>query len=400
MTTCTPEQLRDALVADIRRWGTFRTDQVEAAFRAVPRHLFLPGVDLETAYADQVVVTRRAPDGTALSSASLPDLVAAMLEQGDVHTGHRVLEIGTATGINAALLAELAGSTGHVTTIEIDEDLAVSARGALAAAGYDQVEVIHGDGAAGYPDGAGYDRIMITAGAWDIAVAWWDQLAPAGRIVVPLRLHGSGLTRSLALDAVEPGQLVSRSALVCGFVPLRGTGAHTGRTLTLADGAALRLDDHDPADEPALRAALDSPPHGLWTGLTIHDHEPTAHLDLWLITANTQFARLAIDAAAQQNGQLTPARRWAGATIHDGSTIAYITLRPLAPDIDELGVTAHGPHAAAFAAQLTELLHHWHKERPTEPVITAHPADTPDDQLPAGYHIDRPNSRLTIRWQS
>ena len=79
---------------------------------------------------------------------------------------------------------------------------------------------------------------------------------------------------------------------------------------------------------------------------------------------------------------------------------AHAFNRAYKPILDELGVTAYGPHAATFAAQLTELLHHWHKERPTEPVITAHPADTPDDQLPAGYHIDRPNSRLTIRWQS
>lgn len=399
MTTRTPEQLRDDLVANIRRWGTFRTGQVEAAFRTVPRHLFLPDVDLETAYGTQVVVTRRAPDGTALSSASQPDLVAAMLEQADVHPGHRILEIGTATGINAALLAELAGPTGHVTTIEIDEDLIGGARTALAAASYDQVDVIHGDGAAGYPDGAPYDRIVITAGAFDLAAAWWEQLAPAGRIVVPLRLHGSGLTRSLAFDAGEPGRLVSRSALVCGFIPLRGAGAHAGRTLTLADGAVLRVDDHDPMDEPALRAAADSPPHALWTGLTIHDHEPTAHLDLWLVTAGTRFARFAVDTTARHDNQLGPARRWAGATIHDGTTIAYVTLRPLAPDTDELGVTAHGPHATTLATQLTDLLHHWRKEGPAEPIITAHPADTPDDQLSAGHRIDRPNSRLTVRWQ-
>ncbi|WP_462188799.1 rRNA adenine N-6-methyltransferase family protein [Frankia sp. CcWB2] len=238
MTTRTPEQLRDNLVADIHRWGTFRTAQVEAAFRTVPRHLFLPDVDLETAYAPQVVVTRRAPDGTALSSASQPSLIAAMLEQADVQPGHRVLEIGTATGINAALLAELTGPTGQVTTIEIDEELAAGARTALTTAGYERVDVVHGDGAAGHLGGASYDRIVITAGAWDLAKGWWDQLAPAGRIIVPLRLHGSGLARSLPLDAVGPGRLVSRSALVCGFVPLRGTNAHTGHALTLADGVA------------------------------------------------------------------------------------------------------------------------------------------------------------------
>ncbi|MGH3801474.1 MAG: hypothetical protein ACRDTD_15330 [Pseudonocardiaceae bacterium] len=80
-TTSDPEQLRTTLADYIRRRGTFRTPQVEAAFRAVPRHLFLPGVDVETAYAPQVVVTKRAEDGTAISSASSPNLVATMLEQ-------------------------------------------------------------------------------------------------------------------------------------------------------------------------------------------------------------------------------------------------------------------------------------------------------------------------------
>jgi protein-L-isoaspartate(D-aspartate) O-methyltransferase len=65
------------------------------------------------------------------------------------------------------------------------------ARTALAAAGYPQVEVIQGDGAVGYDAAAPYDRIVVTAGAWDIAVGWWDQLAVGGRLVVPLRLHGS-----------------------------------------------------------------------------------------------------------------------------------------------------------------------------------------------------------------
>ena len=86
--TADPQQLRDALVAKIDSLGTFRTDAVRDAFRTVPRHLFLPGVDLPTAYAPKQVVTKRADNGTAISSASSPNIVATMLEQLDVAPGH------------------------------------------------------------------------------------------------------------------------------------------------------------------------------------------------------------------------------------------------------------------------------------------------------------------------
>ena len=147
-----------------------------------------------------------------------------MLEQLDPQPGHRVLEIGAATGINAALLAELTTPGGTVVTIELDQDLADGARAGLDRAGYDTVKVICGDGALGDPDHAPYDRIIVTAGAWDISAAWWDQLADHGRIVVPLRVHESGLTRCFAFDRTDTHQLVSTTTpLVCGFVPMRGT---------------------------------------------------------------------------------------------------------------------------------------------------------------------------------
>lgn len=97
--TSEPQQLRDALVAKIDSLGSFRTDPVRDAFRTVPRHLFLPGVDLATAYAPKQVVTKRAGDGTATSSASSPNIVAIMLEQLQAAPAQRVLEIGAATGI-------------------------------------------------------------------------------------------------------------------------------------------------------------------------------------------------------------------------------------------------------------------------------------------------------------
>ncbi len=398
-TTVDPAQLRAALADYIRGRGTFRSPQVEAAFRAVPRHLFLPGMDLPTAYAPQVVITKRADDGSAISSASHPNLVATMLEQLQVRPGHRVLEIGAATGINAALLAEVAGPAGKVVTIEIDGDLAAGARAGLNAAGYHHVDVICADGADGHPARAPYDRIVVTAGAWDLASAWWQQLAAGGRLVVPLRMHGSGLTRSIAFDRREPGRMVSISAQVCGFVPMRGTSARAGRSVQLTDDVDLHLDASDLADEAALGQVLTYPAHQHWTGMEIADDEPVEHLDLWLATVTSRFARLSVSAEARESRLITPALRWAGAALYDRGTIAYIAVRPLGEESAELGVIAHGPDSSNFAAHTADLLDRWRRERPTRsPAITAQPAATPDGQLPQGHHIDRPDTRLTIAW--
>ncbi len=399
-TTITdPAKLRAALTDHIRQRHTFRTPQVEKAFRAVPRHLFLPGMDVQTAYAPQVVVTKRADDGTAISSASHPNLVAAMLEQLAVQPGHRVLEIGAATGINAALLAELAAPTGKVVTIEIDDDLAAGARAGLTAAGYHHVEVICADGAGGHPARAPYDRIIVTAGAWDLVSAWWQQLAAGGRLIVPLLLHGSGLTRSITFDLQQPGRMVSISAQVCGFVPMRGAAARAaGRSVQLTGDVVLHLDANGPADEAALGQALTYPAHEHWTGMEIDDGEPVEHLDLWLATVTSRFARLSVGADARESGLVTPALRWAGAALYGGGTIAYIAVRPLGGESAELGVIAHGPESSKFAAQTVGLLARWNCERPSQPVITAQPAATPDGQRPHGHHVDRPDTRLTITW--
>jgi protein-L-isoaspartate(D-aspartate) O-methyltransferase len=390
-------RLRAGLVDYIRGRGTFRTPAVEAAFTRVPRHLFLPEVDLRTAYAPQVVVTKLAPDGSAISSASHPNMVASMLEQLEVSPGHRVLEIGAATGINAALLAELVDPTGAVTTIEIDADLAEGARAALAVAGYGHVEVVCSDGAFGHPDRAPYDRIIVTAGAWDIPAAWWRQLAPAGRMVVPLRLHDSGLTRSIAFDRSAPDRMVSVSATVCGFVPLRGASDSTGHSVQMADDITLALGSETTGD--GLSQALTHSPHRVWTGITIGHADPVEHLDLWLATTADHFARLITGTRARQSGPVTPALRWAGATLHDDAgTLAYLALRPAGDQAEELGVVAHGPEAAAFTAHTVELLHRWSKERPTQPSITAHPASTPAETLPNGTRIHKPDTTLTITW--
>ena len=328
-------RLRNELTDYIKGWGIFTTPQVEAAFRTVPRHLFLPGVELETAYGRKPVVTLRATDGTSLSSASSPTLVATMLEQLSPRPGQRVLEVGAATGINAALLSELVGPTGAVVTIELDPDLTSAATQNLHRAGYQKVTVLCGDGALGHPARAPYDGIIVTAEARDIPPAWWEQLRTGGRLVVPLRLHGSGLTRAVAFDLTDPDRMTSTSAVVCGFVPMRGQAEHDEQHLRLADDVLLKIDAEDlpsPGYGPGspggdLGGVLARPRQEHWTGIQVRHDEPAEHLDLWLLTTTTdRFGRLSVSSTARNLGH-DPALRWGGAALYDTTALAYLATR-------------------------------------------------------------------------
>lgn len=120
--------------------------------RTVPRHVFVPEAPLEDAYANAPVHIKYDTVGTSISCASQPSIVALMLDQLDVQPGQRVLELGAGTGYNAGLLAHLVGENGHVTTLDVDDDLVEGARAHLAAAGITNVEAVTRDGALGYAE--------------------------------------------------------------------------------------------------------------------------------------------------------------------------------------------------------------------------------------------------------
>ena len=367
--------LRHGLVDGIARWYPFDASEVEEAMRSVPRHLFLPGVPLETAYGRGAVVTYRDAAGVATSSASAPAVVAVMLEQARVRPGHRVLEIGAGTGYNAALLARLVGSSGQVTTVEIDPGVAAEARRNLDGAGYGQVRVVCGDGAEGDSAGAPFDRIIVTAGVWDIPPAWSQQMAPGGRLVVPLRMRG--LTRVVALEHRD-GSWHSVSVENDGFMPLRGVGHQPEDNLRLDDKGALilRVDDGQSVDTAGLRQALHGDPVVVWSGVRATAKEGGdgfASLDYWLAGLGS-LCRLLV--RSREHSIVVPALNYGSMALVEGDTLAYLVKRPEEPaDEYELGVCAYGSLAHALAGRVAGVIRAWGPQRQTPVQIAVYPAE-------------------------
>jgi protein-L-isoaspartate(D-aspartate) O-methyltransferase len=279
-------ELVDSLVSR----GALTDSRVEAAFRAIPRHLFLPGVPLAEVYRDQAIPTKMV-DGEAVSSSSQPEIMATMLEQLGLARGLRVLEVGAGTGYNAALMAHVVGGAGTVTTMDVDADLVDGARAHLASAGLGRVRVVLGDGGLGHPDGAPFDRIILTVGAWDIAPAWGAQLGPGGRLVLPLTVGGS--QKSVAF--VRTGDhLVSTSVKDCAFMRLRGAFAGPPTRVVLGDAPDLRLHVRDPAAVDAASAyhLLRGAATDLPTGVHVIGREIYGGLVLWVALREPGFCWL------------------------------------------------------------------------------------------------------------
>ena len=213
---------QQALVEQLKKADALKTPPIEEAFMRVPRHLFLPDEPLDKVYSDVAIVVKRGEEGKWTSASSQPAIMAIMLEQLDLKPGQRVLEIGTGTGFNAALIASIVGPAGKVVTVDIQPDLVEYARRRLDDAGYDWVQTVVGDGGYGYPDGAPYDRIILTVGSDVITESWREQLAPGGILVLPFAIIGPQLSVAFEKRSEE---LVSIDSKPCGFMPLQGAFA-------------------------------------------------------------------------------------------------------------------------------------------------------------------------------
>jgi protein-L-isoaspartate(D-aspartate) O-methyltransferase len=184
--------------------------RVMAAMAKVPRHEFMPASQRANAYAN-----RPLPIGMG-QTISQPYIVALMTDLMEVKPGDRVLEIGTGSGYQAAVLAELAGT---VYTIEIVEPLGREAAERLNRLGYRNVVTRVGDGYQGWPGEAPFDSIMVTAAPREVPQPLIDQLKPGGRLVVPVGGRAAG--QSLLLIEKQPdGAVTRRNVLAVRFVPL------------------------------------------------------------------------------------------------------------------------------------------------------------------------------------
>jgi protein-L-isoaspartate(D-aspartate) O-methyltransferase len=186
------------------------------AMRAVPRELFVDEEDRGRAYGDMPLAIGY---GQTISQ---PYMVALICETAGVRAGDRVLDIGSGSGYQAAVLAELARE-GEVRTIERIPELAERARRSLARAGYGRIRVHVGDGSLGLPEHAPFQVITVAAAAPEAPEALYDQLVVGGRLVVPV---GGPEAQRLELVVRSPEGPAVRRSIPCRFVPLVGEGGY------------------------------------------------------------------------------------------------------------------------------------------------------------------------------
>jgi protein-L-isoaspartate(D-aspartate) O-methyltransferase len=218
-----------AFANELHARGAITRDRTLAAFAETPREAFVSRFLLENelgrspiqwhdgsrefdiVYSDQALIVALNENGDAASSSSQPTLVARMIELLDVEPSNRVLEIGTGTGYNAAILARLVGTGGLVVSVDKNPELVERAATPLGSLGLDNVRLVCRDGVQGFPEGAPFDRLVVTAGTPDISPSWVDQLSPEARLLVPLQYGPVHPLVAVEKDGLLTGRVVGWS---------------------------------------------------------------------------------------------------------------------------------------------------------------------------------------------
>ncbi len=208
------EKLRKKMVEEQLVPRGIKSERVLDAFRKVERHRFVPQDLINCAYND---FPQPIGEGQTISQ---PYIVALMTEYLDLTGGEKVLEVGTGSGYQAAILAEL---SKEVYSVERFAGLAKMAEGALKESGYTNVKIKVGDGTLGWPQEGPFDRIIITAASLRVPLPLEEQLKEGGRLVAPL---GESFAQVLTLIEKKNGKLESTAVCGCVFVPL--VGKHSG----------------------------------------------------------------------------------------------------------------------------------------------------------------------------
>jgi protein-L-isoaspartate(D-aspartate) O-methyltransferase len=204
------DRARERMVGRQLRARGIEDEEVLRAMGRVPRELFVPDAERKRAYGDAAL-----PIGHG-QTISQPYMVAVIVEALTVRPGSRVLDVGAGSGYQAAVLAELGA---EVVAIERIPELAAQARANLAAAGFEGVEVVVGDGTLGWPERAPYDGIAVAAAAPAFPQTLYEQLRPGGRLVVPI---GGPRAQRLEVIVRSPEGPAVLHSVPCRFVPLVG----------------------------------------------------------------------------------------------------------------------------------------------------------------------------------
>ena len=386
---------------------------VSAAFLAVPRHVFLPQVAVDEAYRDTAIVVKSDAEGLAVSASTQPAMMAIMLEQLGLAAGQRVLEVGAGTGYNAAVMAQLVGDSGSVFTIDVEPDLVAQARVNLVAAQCHGVTVICGDGADGAPDFAPFDRIIVTAGAWDLAPQWLEQLGDGGRIVLPLSVRGIQLSATFSRSGT--GTWVSGSARRCQFIRMTGGSAGPESIVPLGPQPGLHalVADGPVPEADRLYEALSGLVTEASAGLRVAGFAELADLDLWLALTEPGLTRVSLmgrherraSAAQERIAGLMPLGGYTRVRRFGGLEVAALAAPrgPAEHGSLAVAVSGYGVGSGALAGYLAERAAAWDAlGRPgaASLKLSAYPTGTVPQAPEGAMIIRRPNVALVPGWSA